>query len=1055
MNSSSVNIAFPSGQTIHRWFEEQVMRTPERIAVIHEEGSITYGELNRRANRLARSLRKAGVGPDRIVAIMTERSLEMVVGLFGILKAGGAYLPIDPRYPSQRIRFMLEDSRAEILLVSGSPAVEAGEVTTIDLRSETAYEETDDSDLEPPGMAADLAYVIYTSGSTGQPKGVMIEHQSVINRLLWMQQAYPIGEHDVILQKTPFCFDVSVWELFWWSMVGAKVCMLVPQGEQDVETIVRTIARRQVTTMHFVPSMLYAFVDYLENNGVPEGLRSLRRVFASGEALPAQLVNRFNRLMRANGTALINLYGPTEATVDVSYFDCSSERELNLVPIGKPIDNIRLYVVEGANRLMPVGVSGELCISGVGLARGYWNRQALTEEKFVPNPFEPGERMYRTGDLARLLPDGNIEYLGRIDHQVKIRGYRIELGEIEARLHRHPSIKEAVVIDCADSQGMPFLCAYLVASDEVSIAAIKRFLSDDLPEYMIPSRFVRLERMPLTPNGKLDRRSLPQPIAERVAEERCAPPRDETESFLVGQWSKLLEVEEVGIHDHFFELGGNSLQIQQLKMNIVRSFGVSVSMADILRHPTPAELAQRIRGQDREEPLPPLERVPAKPYYRLSDAQNRMYVLYEMNPASTIWNMPGAMYIRGAIDRDRLERCFREVIRRHESLRTSFERIDGLPVQRVIDDFAFELRHGEVDADHIDHTLASFIQPFPLHAAPLVRAGLFRINEQEQTHLLVVDIHHIVFDGASIGILFHELGALYNAESGLEAPYPYKDFAEWEQAWRNSASYRKQERFWHDVFQAAASPLQLPTDYPRPARRTTEGEQLDREFPAELTASLRRFARETETTLYMVLVACFSILLSKYSGQEDIVVGSFVSGRTHPDTTHIVGMFVNTLPIRSYPNKEKTLHDYLDEVKQFTLAALENQNYPFAELTDWLRKQPDWHPEWMRAMFTLQNTEHAKLKLAGAEVVPYPVRFPYAGMDLSLQAEEAGDRLRFTLNYSTQLFRGSSMDRLFDHYAGIVEAVMRNPGLRIRDLSLEPSNTQLEMQDLTEVTFDF
>ncbi|WP_425466171.1 condensation domain-containing protein [Paenibacillus methanolicus] len=610
-----------------------------------------------------------------------------------------------------------------------------------------------------------------------------------------------------------------------------------------------------------------------------------------------------------------------------------------------------------------------------------------------------------------------------------------------------------MVIDSADSQGMPFLCAYLVASDEVSTVDIKRYLSVDLPEYMIPARFVRLERMPLTSNGKLDRRSLPAPIAERVAEESYAPPRDETESFLVGQWSNLLEVEEVGIHDHFFELGGNSLQLQQLKMNVFRLARVSVSIADILRHPTPAKLAQLIRGLDREEPPPPLERVPAKPYYRLSDAQNRMYVLYEMNPASTIWNMPGAMSIRGPIDRDRLERCFREVFRRHESLRTSFERIDGRPVQRVRDDFAFELLHGEVDADQVDRTLASFIQPFPLHAAPLVRAGLFRIDEQ--THLLVVDIHHIVFDGTSIGILFQELGALYNAEAGLEAPYQYKDFAEWELAWRSSASYRNQERFWLDAFQAAAPPLQLPTDYPRPARRTTEGEQLEREFPAELTASLRRFAIETETTLYMVLMACFSILLSKYSGQEDIVVGSFVSGRTHPDTTNIVGMFVNTLPIRSYPGKEKTFNDYVMEVKQFTLAALENQNYPFAELIDRLSEQPGWHPEWMRAMFTLQNTEHATLTLAGAEVVPYPIRFPYAGIDLSLQAEEAGDRLRFTLNYSTQLFRGHSMERLFDHYARIVEAAMRNPGLRIRELSLEPSNTHLEMQDLAEVTFDF
>ncbi|MDO3682129.1 non-ribosomal peptide synthetase, partial [Paenibacillus ehimensis] len=494
---------YPKDKTLYALFEEQAERTPDRVAVVFEDEQLTYRELNERANRLARTLRAEGVQPDQPVGILIERSLEMIVGIYGILKAGGAYVPIDPEYPEERIRYMLEDSGAQLLLTLSrlrERVVFGGKTLELD---DAAVYDANGTNLEPAAGPTHLAYVIYTSGSTGKPKGVMIEHHSVINRILWMHEKYPIGEADTILQKTTFTFDVSVWELFWWSLVGSKMCLLSVGGEKSPERLLEAIGRYGVTTMHFVPAMLHAFLEYAEEQPAErlrEKLGTLRQVFASGEALPAQHVARFQQAVASiRGARLINLYGPTEATVDVSYFDCEPDGAYPMVPIGKPIHNTRLYIMEeGTTRLQPIGVAGELCIAGVNVARGYLNRPELTAEKFVPNPFVPGERMYRTGDLARWMPDGNIEYLGRIDHQVKIRGYRIELGEVEAHVLNEEAVLEAVVVAREDGAGQKLLCAYFVADREVAVSELRSALSAELPNYMVPSYFVQLEQMPLT-----------------------------------------------------------------------------------------------------------------------------------------------------------------------------------------------------------------------------------------------------------------------------------------------------------------------------------------------------------------------------------------------------------------------------------------------------------------------------------------------------------------------------------------------------------------------------
>lgn len=592
---------YPNESTIHELFEVQAAKTPEKIALEFRNIKLSYGELNGKANRIARKLREEGVKPNDIVAIMLERSPEMVAGIYGILKAGGAYLPISPNYPESRIGFMLEDSGTRLLLTMGRAAEKIKfEGRILDLLSEDLCEEEAENP-EKVNISRDLAYVIYTSGSTGKPKGVMIEHRSLVNRLHWMQGKYPLGDGDVILQKTPYTFDVSVWELFWWALAGSRVCMLEPGAEKDPEAILDAVGQYRITVMHFVPSMLNTFLEYVENDANPGRLMSLKQVFASGEALSLQHVKKFNQLIHKRyGSLLFNLYGPTEAAVDVSYFDCPTGGEPEIIPIGKPIDNIRLYIMNRHHRLQPVGVAGELCIAGDGLARGYLNRTALTSEKFVPDPLSSGERMYKTGDIARFLPDGNIEYLGRADHQVKIRGFRIETGEIESRLLECGSVKEAVVVPIEEEAGGKYLCAYIVSDREIDIPELRTALTRQLPDYMIPARFIKIERIPLTDSGKVDRKALPKPARNKKEGEIPSGALSETEKKVAEIWNELLNAESIGLHESFFEAGGDSLLIMRMFMKL-RELAPKkpLKITDIFANPTITELAALI---DSDEP---------------------------------------------------------------------------------------------------------------------------------------------------------------------------------------------------------------------------------------------------------------------------------------------------------------------------------------------------------------------------------------------------------------------------------------------------------------------
>lgn len=1023
---------YPSEQTLVEQFERQARLTPDRIALTHGEREWTFLEVDRLANRLARTLRKLGVRREEIIPIAAERSLEMIVGIWAILKAGGAYLPLDPHYPPERRRYILENSRAKRILAQHRwIASIRAELPIIDLDDAANYD-ADDQPLPSVNESRDLAYVIYTSGSTGQPKGVLIEHRSVINRLNWMHRSYPIGANDVILQKTPYTFDVSVWELFWGATQGSALHLLAAEGEKDPRQIAEAIGRHRVTTLHFVPSMLQIFLLYLQQH--PEDIAKLagvRHVFASGEALHPHQVRLFESLLHERfGARLVNLYGPTEATVDVSCFDCFAEPMDQLVPIGKPIDNIQLLVLNDHLQLQPIGVPGELCIAGDGLARGYLNQPELTAQKFVNHPFADKQKLYRTGDLVRWREDGHIEYLGRLDHQVKIRGYRIECEEIAHQMNADPRVRDAIVVAHPDAQSEAYLCGYYISDHEIGLPEWRTLLGATLPDYMIPGVYVRLERFPLSANGKLNRKALPLPEFGGRDGAACAEPSNEFESKLAAIWQELLGVRRIGVEDNFFSLGGHSLRAAHLVTKIHEAFHVSIALKEVFQAPTIKQLAQRIAAAERErfESISPAE---PKDAYPLSSAQKRLYVLHQMEEANTAYHLSQAIEMKGSLDARKVEAVLQRLIRRHESLRTSFAWSGGEPMQRIHPqvDFSLELADGQDERAHIQ----SFLRPFDLTQAPLLRVVLIRKSPDD--HVLLFDMHHLIADGLSTVHLANEFIALYEGKELPPLRIQVKDYTEWQNRWLSSEQAARQERFWLAQFADGVPALQLPTDFVRPSRKTTEGARIAAQLSERDSQAVRDLAARYGATPYMVLLTAFYALLHKYAGQDEIVVGTPVAGRTHSDIQPLIGMFVNTLALKVKISANESCGELLNATKALTLEAFQHQDYPFERLIDGLKLERDLSRNPLfDAMFIVQNMGLPELELDEVLFAPYALDNPTAKFDLTLEAVEHGTALTLNLEYATSLFTPETAERMLRHYIRIVQSVCREPDCSVSEL---------------------
>lgn len=1066
---------YPAEKTIHGWFAESARRWPDLPAVRSAGGSLTYGELNNRSEHMAAVLRGKGVTVETVVPIAAQRSLSMMIAIMAVLKSGGAYLPIDPEHPPERIRSILEDSGARLLLVDAKwiPTLPAfpGEMLELDeLANATASElrnGKDEMDLSPQAGPGNLAYVIYTSGSTGKPKGVMVEHQAAINRLNWMQTAYPLNERDVILQKTPITFDVSVWELFWWSFAGASLYLLEPGGEKVPSIMLHTIEQQAVTVMHFVPSMLGVFLNYTAGRGRGSELCSLRYVFASGEALKPAHVTGFNSLMERSGSQcqLINLYGPTEATVDVSYYDCPADRE-DTIPIGKPIHNIQLYIVDERMRPQPIGVSGELYIAGTGLARGYYNRPDLTEQSFVPNPFTEDVKLYRTGDIARWLPDGNIEYLGRIDHQIKLRGLRIECGEIEHALLLQPEVRDAVVTAVTDPAGELALCAYLVTADGEMLgeANLRTKLRKLLPEYMIPSFFVSMEAFPLSPSGKTDRGQLPLPRFAESAASSSEAPTTVTEQWLAALWCEVLglaasepdDTAAIGREAHFFQLGGHSLRAAQLAGLIEQRHEVAFGMKDVFDAPLLREMAARIdnAASRRARAITPAE---SRPFYPLSLAQNRLFVLQQLYQNSTAYNLPLALKLKDDLDQGRLHNAIQGLIDRHEPLRTSFDWVDGKPVQRIEEHVNFELTvHALPDAEDLNTFARKVIYPFDLRKVPLIRAYLATDGQSE--HTLLLDIHHIVADGISMNVMARDFEQLYRGNSLQPLPIHYKDVAVWQQDWMASEARREQEKYWATQLAGNLPVLQLPIDNPRPSEHSFEGAKLALPIPAELAERTSAAAEQWEVTPFHIWLAAYYTLLHLMTGQDDLIVGTPISGRFHPATESMIGMFVNTLPVRSHPYGELPFRVFVEQLKETTLSALENGLLPFEHMVTMLDVPRDLSRNPLfDTMFVMQQMETGQVV---ADTLEFEVKVPdnhVSKLDLTFEIAYLGAKgASLTIEYATALFREESIRRMAEWYFRIIDLALTEPERALGGIGLlsdAAAAAQNEAFNLTAVPY--
>ncbi|NIM15665.1 MAG: amino acid adenylation domain-containing protein [Candidatus Aminicenantes bacterium] len=1061
---------YPKDKTIYRLFEEQVEKKPDAVGVVYEDRLLTYRMLRKKSDQLAGLLKKWGTGANSLVGIMTERSIEMMVGLLGIIKAGCAYLPIEPGYPLKRVKYILKDSEVQILITQRKFKEKLADTYgyTSDFIS---LEELDLfagglQNYETLSTPQDPVYVIYTSGSTGNPKGVMIEHRSLVNRIDWMQKKYPLNGNDTILQKTPFTFDVSVWELFWWAIEGAKLCFLIPGGEKNPEIIKDTIEKNVISIIHFVPSMLNEFLEYLKCFGNPGRLSGLKQIFVSGETLQLSQVKLFKEIVNNQcsiNTKLANLYGPTEAAIDVSYFDCDglSTENHEKVPIGKPINNINIYIVDKDHYLIPAGIPGELCIGGVGLARGYINRPELTTEKFVANPFEEGERIYKTGDIARWLANGQIEFFGRVDNQVKIRGYRIEPGEIESQLLKHEEIKEAVVTVTAKAGSNKdkdkYLCAYYVQNGQLKVSKLREYLLRELPDYMIPSFFVPLEKIPLTPNGKVDRRALPKP--EFNAGKAYTAPRDEIEKKLVEIWSGVLgiEIDKISIDANFFEMGGHSLKATRFISRVYKLLQVNIPLSRVFQTPRIRDLSSYIKTlkKDKYFSIAPAEE---KKYYALSSEQKRLYFIQHLNKNSVAYNSPLVVELEGNIEIIRFEEAFEKLLHRHESLRTSFEIINGKPGQRISGKCIFKIEYSELENTPVYEIIKRFVRPFDLSRAPLMRVGL--IKKFNEKYLLIVDMHHIITDGISAGILMRELMVLYKGEELPDLKLKYRDYSEWQNREKEKENIKRQEAFWLKELEGEMPVFTLPTDYERGEIQGYEGERVYFSLDGELTGKLRELMKKEYTTLFMVLLAVYNILLSKYANHEDIIVGTGVAGRNHADLQDIIGMFVSMLPLRNRPVENKGFREFLKEVKENTVKAFENQDYQFNELV----KRLGLHGQLNRnpvfdTVFQLQNLEFqardGNRENKDLNIIPCEVDYKLSHFDLSLEAEELDNRINMSFTYSTALFKKSTIEKMKNWYIDILKQTISNWDMKLEDIKVSYDLKDITTTALQEDPDDF
>ena len=1047
---------------LHRLFEAQAAIAPGAIALTCEDRNMSYGELNARANRLARRLRALGIGPESPVGLYVDRSIEMVVGLLGVLKAGGVYVPLDTAYPAERLAFLLADSKVPVLLTRSHllDKLPAHGAETIDLDDECLSLREDD--LEGGAEPENAAYVIYTSGSTGQPKGVVVTHANVTHLMAATQDWYDFGSGDVWTLFHSFAFDFSVWEIWGALTFGGRLVVVPYWASRSPEAFHALLRSERVSVLNQTPSAFRQLIRADEAAGKEADDLSLRLVIFGGEALePETLRPWFER----HGDAvpeLVNMYGITETTVHVTYRPVTSAdlgTSSGSSPIGVPIPGWKVLLLDRLMQPVPVGVVGEIFVGGPGLARGYLNRPALTAERFVADPFSAGRggRLYKSGDLARRRADGSLEYVGRSDDQVKIRGFRIELGEIEAALLKHPSLREAVVLPRDYGAEDRRLVAYVVGRSEGTLGAsdLRRWLKPRLPEYMIPATFVTLERLPLTPHGKIDREALPAPEAAIVDDSRSAyeAPLTPAESLVAAAWADVFGVDRVGRRDDFFELGGHSLLATQVVSRIRETFDVDVPLRWLFEAPTVAGLAERVEERKRGElgyEASPILRIDRDQPAPLSHAQEALWFLEQLDPGRATFNVSVAVRIEGPLQVAALERAFREIVRRHESLRTNFEARREGPVQIVgpaseaafeeidLTDLSEQERAGEAQRRAMEESR----RPFDLVRGALARVAVLKLAETE--HAVLLTMHHIVTDGWSLGVAAKELTTLYEAftnghESPLaELPIRYSDYAFWQRERLRGDVLDGLLGYWTGRL-AGVPALELPTDRPRPAMRTARGEMRGFRVPAATASAIRLQGRREGTTPFMTLLAAFQVLLSRYTGQEDFAVGSPVANRNRAEVEGLIGYFINMLVLRADLSGDPSFRELLKRVRGESLGAYDHQDLPLERLVEALQpvRDPSRTPLF-QVMFVFQNTEIPDVSRSELTLTPMDLGEGNgtAKFDLTLAMADDGPEMAGSFEYDADLFDASTIERMISHLLKLLEEVSVDASRRISTIPI-------------------
>ncbi|MGN7414456.1 amino acid adenylation domain-containing protein [Paenibacillus sp. SAF-068] len=1042
---------YPRQSSISSAIDEQAARTPDQIAVIDEDQSLTYREFNEVTDQYARILMEKGMKQGDVVGLLTDRCMGMIIAIFGILKTGAMYVPIDPSFPEERKRFIVEDSNANWLITANELTVTGSSAQHLileEMLQEAARTREQLSKWKLPAVPSEAtAYVMYTSGSTGKPKGVMTSHRNIMKTAI--HNGYSeLSAADRVLQVSNYAFDGSTYEIFGALLNGSTLLLIAKHTLLDAAELARTMDEERITSAFMTTTLFNTMVDYDVTC-----FKHVRKLFFGGEN--ASIKHVLKALDYLGEHRVVNAYGPTETTVFAATYSVENSLHPHTrVPIGRPIHNTRLYVLNRWSQLQPIGIPGELYIGGEGVAKGYLNQPDLTEERFVPDPFVPGETIYRTGDLVVWREDGQLEYLERMDNQIKIRGNRIELGEIETRLKEIPSVNEAVLVARKEERGEgSLLCAYVVPEDLVMkkmdssdlVSKWKSELRQSLPEYMIPAFILIMDTIPMTSNGKVDHAALPKPSANWNTVE-VIQPENTYEEQLRHIWSEVLGKDYPGMLESFLDLGGHSLKAMTMVAKIHQMFDVKLSLQDIFSHPTIREQAMLIQGNDKLQGYVPLPIVNQDTSYDVTSAQKRLYIIQQNEHMGTSYNMPMVLRIEGHLNMERLENALLQLIDRHESLRTSFLLEDDQVRQQVhaLGELDWkldmtEVNNGTLQYGSIDHDEASWIAsciiPFDLSARCLFRAYVRKQSDTQ--HLLLLDVHHIVSDGISTAIMYDELFRIYEDE---ELPLPqkqYKDYAAYEQLQQSTEAYSAARDYWHRLYEGDLPILDFPLENVRPRVQRYEGAQHTFLLGDVLAKRLTELAANQDTTLYVLLLAAYYILLSKYSGQEDIIVGTPIAGRDHVETASMVGMFVKTLPLRSEIKPELTVAGYLASLKQRVLDCSNHALYPLEELLDHLQmvREPSRHPLF-DTVFVLQNMNMAQLRADQLNIDQMEIRAGRSKFEMTWAGHELKEDISMTIEYNTDLFSHARIQQVSSHYAHILEQMVNDTHRNLNDIEL-------------------